>query len=236
MNKFDGFPPGKVKMTQIPAHFFSDLLPLINDLSELKVMLFCFWALHQREGDYRYLRRRDFADNETLMAGLAAAEPDTAPESVLDAALKRTTERGALLCADVTLDTGTEQLYFVNTEIGRTAIKQLRAGQWEPGNDDYPVEILPERPNSYALYEANIGPLTPIIAEEIKDAEKDYPAEWLQEAIKLAVENEIRKWRYIRAILERWDKEGKSREIAGRHHGRDERRYITGRIADFIKS
>jgi len=37
----------------------------------------------------------------------------------------------------------------------------------------------PERPNIFKLYEENIGPLTPLIADALKDAEKTYPPEWV---------------------------------------------------------
>ena len=234
MKTFNGFPPGKVRMTPLPAQFFSDLLPLVDDLAELKVTLFCFWALQQQEGDFRYLRREDFVAGESLMRGLATIDPDTPPETMLDGALARATERGTLLRAAVDLDSGTEYLYFVNTGRGRTAIQQIDAGHWQLGTADTPVEILPERPNIYALYEANIGPLTPLIADALKDAENEYPAAWLEEAITVAVENNVRRWSYIRTILERWDKEGKNRdEIAGRH---TRKRYTTGKYADFIQS
>jgi hypothetical protein len=47
--KFDGFPPGKPRVIALPAAFITDLLPLIDDLAELKVTLFFFWAIQQRE-------------------------------------------------------------------------------------------------------------------------------------------------------------------------------------------
>jgi DnaD/phage-associated family protein len=63
--------------------------------------------------------------------------------------------------------------------------------------------------NPFTIYENNIGPMTPIIAEKIKLAEKDYPAAWILEAIKIAVERNKRNWRYIEGILNSWQTEGK---------------------------
>ena len=235
MKKFKGFPPGKVRQTDVPAPFFSELLPLIDDLAELKVTLFCIWVLPQKEGRYRYLRRRDFTDSKALMQGLAVIQPDARPEAILDAALQRAVERESLLCGEVALDTGVERLYFGNTVHGRAAIRQLKAGQWKPGDLEHPVEILPERPNIYTLYEDNIGLLTPMIADALKDAEKEYPAHWLEEAVQEAVAHNKRSWRYIQAILKRWETEGKIREITGQPDQADGRRYITGKYADFIE-
>src|SRR5215510_12793882 len=120
MQKFDGFPAGsKLSPTAFPAMFFSDLLPAINDLAELKVTMFCFWALHQKEGRFRYLRRSDFGNDAALKQGLLAAQPGVDLDAILDVALARALKRGTFLSAEVSLDSGVETLYFVNTEKGR---------------------------------------------------------------------------------------------------------------------
>src|SRR6185436_14578145 len=157
MQKFDGFPDdSKLSPTAFPAQFYSELLPMIDDLAELKLTVFCFWALHQREGSSRYLLREDFYDDDALVAGLLAIDPVATMDQMLTAALNRTLERGTLICAEVELDNGSETLYFMNSKKGRSAIAQIRAGEWQPGDEKHPVEILPERPNIYRLYEANI--------------------------------------------------------------------------------
>jgi DnaD/phage-associated family protein len=234
-DKFDGFPPGKPRLITLPATFVTDLLPLIDDLAELKVTLFCFWAIQQREGRFRYLRRSDLSGNIGLMRGLAICAPDKSPEQTLDNALSHACERGGLICADVELENQSERLYFINAEPGRIAVEQIKRGEWKQGENGNPVEIMPERPNIYQLYEANIGPLTPMIAESLKDAEREYPTGWIEEAIRIAVESNARSWRFVQAVLERWTKEGKPNEIAAGHAERDGRRYISGKYADFIE-
>ena len=64
------------------------------------------------------------------------------------------------------------------------------------------------RPNIFSIYEREIGPLTPFVAEDLKAAEKDYPVEWIEAAIRESVSNNVRKWSYIMGILRRWKKEG----------------------------
>ncbi len=236
MQKFEGFPPGsKLSPTAFPAQFFSELMPMIDDLAEMKVTVFCFWALHQKTGHFRYLRGREFSDNAVLLDGLRAACPGNEPQDTLEIALRRAIERGTLLCAEVDLDSGKDTLYFVNSELGRTAVEQIRAGAWYM-NDEAAVEILPERPNIFRLYEKNIGALTPRIADHLKDAEKDFPEGWLEEAIYLAVEANKRNWRYIQAILKRWETEGKDSGVIGRSAEKDGESYTSGKYADFIKS
>jgi len=60
------------------------------------------------------------------------------------------------------------------------------------------------------LYEENIGPLTPLIADALKDAEELYYADWIVDAISLAVKNNKRNWKYCEAILKRWKEEGRA--------------------------
>lgn len=236
MSRFEGFSPGKLKATAIPAQFFSEVLPLIDDLAELRVTLFCFWALHQKEGEYRYLREQDFLKDAALMQGLTHDAPQRAPQDILHDALDKACARHTLLKAWVELDSGREALYFVNTERGRVAVRQIQAGQWKPGKEDLLIEVLPERPNIYALYEANIGPLAPMIVDDLKDAERDYPAEWLRAAIQEAVRSNIRSWRYIRSILERWKQEGRSHDNTAPDPLEDGSRYASGKYADWIES
>ena len=69
---------------------------------------------------------------------------------------------------------------------------------------------MPKQSNVFKHYQDNIAMLTPMMADELKDAEKEYGEEWIIEAINLAVKANVRKWSYVKAILERWAKEGKT--------------------------
>ena len=71
------------------------------------------------------------------------------------------------------------------------------------------VQVQVERPNIFVLYEQNIGLLSPMIAEELKDAADQYPTEWIEAAFREAVQQNKRKWSYIRAILRHWETEGR---------------------------
>jgi DnaD/phage-associated family protein len=238
MARFAGFRAGAPRMFSLPAAFISDLLPLIDDLAELQVTLFCLYALQQREGRFRYLLREDLVNSPALLAALAAAAPNAEPHDALDDALDRAVGRGSLLIASVPARANGEQttLYFANGPAGRAAVEQIARGHWKPGSGEQPVDILPERPTIYRLYEENIGPLTPMIADALKDAEKDYTAVWVADAIRVAVDNNARSWRYIQSVLERWRKEGRSsHETAPRSDERDGRRFVSGKYADFIE-
>ena len=81
-----------------------------------------------------------------------------------------------------------------------------KSGGYENVKNMY-VEV--DRPNIFALYEQNIGLLTPLIAEDLKDAVNHYPQEWIEAAFREALHQNKRKWSYISAILRRWETEGR---------------------------
>ena len=234
MKGFSGFPAGKVHFTPLPNLFFSKLLPAIDDLAELKVTLHIFWLLHQKKGYPRYVSRRELEADGVLLGGLRGTGQE--PEDRLGQALERAVARGTLL--HVTARRGNEQddWYFMNTDLGRRTVDKIRRGELELEAVVTPSEVRleVERPNIFVLYEQNIGLLTPLIAEELRDAEKSYPADWIEEAFRIAVEHNARRWRYVRSVLERWATEGKDREKA-KGPEEDRRRYIEGKYAEYIE-
>lgn len=54
---------------------------------------------------------------------------------------------------------------------------------------------------NFQKYEQEFGGLTPMIADAIKDAEKNYPADWIPEAMAIAVVSNKRSWKYVEGIL-----------------------------------
>lgn len=57
-------------------------------------------------------------------------------------------------------------------------------------------------------YQNEIGLLTPIISDAIKDQLRQCPATWLTLAIGIAVKRNNRRWSYVEGILHRWQVEG----------------------------
>ena len=233
MKGFAGFPPGKTGFISIPNLFFSELMPTIDDLSELKLTVYCFWALQRQEGDYRYIRRSEIEQDTIFMKGLDVDK--SSRQATLTTALERAVSRGTLLHVRLQMQGQADDIYFMNTPNGRNAVRAIEAGNWAPGDVHRPIQLIVERPNIYVLYENNIGTISPHIANQLRAAEDEYPESWIAEAIHLAVENNARSWRYIAAILERWHKEGKESDgFSKRHssqHGASETDY-----SDLIES
>jgi DNA replication protein len=233
---FAGFPQGRLRTTPIPNLFFSELLPAIDSIDELRVTLYAFWALAQKEGPFQYLRPQEMMADRILMAAFEAG-PLPAEEALTEG-LERAVARGTLLKASLKEDANSQEYYFINTPKGRAAIHALESGEWRPGGEiGAPVELAIERPNIFTLYEQNIGPLTPMIAERLRDAERTYPARWVEDAIAIAVENNVRKWRYVAAILEDWQTRGRDEQREDRGDTeKARRRYLSGEFSDYIES
>jgi len=214
---FAGFPSG-ARATAVPSVFFSELLPQIEDEDELRATLYMFYALGRRKGYPRFVTQAELLSEAPLYA--AMGDDEEAPGRIrkgLDAAVAR----GSLLRLELEHEGRNEVLYFLNSPSDRRAVEQIRDGRIDLGRALPPVQqaAAPRQGSVFQLYEENIGPITPLIAEELKEAEELYPFEWLEEALREAALLNKRSWRYASRILERWATEGRTREKAGRDPG-----------------
>ena len=62
--------------------------------------------------------------------------------------------------------------------------------------------------SSIGEYEKNIGSLSKIVAEELMSYAEDMSEELINEAIHIASRNNKRSWSYVKAILDRWIRNG----------------------------
>ncbi|MCE2404493.1 MAG: DnaD domain protein [Dehalococcoidia bacterium] len=151
-----------------------------------------------------------------LMAGLGGPAPST--RDAIRRGLGLALARGTFLAVGRGDDDGTRRLLFLNDEAGRRAVERLRS-EGGLAEDDAQDETAPAgpRPNIFRLYEENIGMVTPLLADDLKDAEREFPGEWIEDAFRLAVARNARSWRYIQAVLRRWASEGRDDGEPGRH-------------------
>jgi DNA replication protein len=203
---FTGFPEEITAQIRIPDQFFRHVLLKIDKLDELKLTMYIFWRLERVEGSFQYICFTDLLKDSQLIQSMAK-DPDKA-HSALSLALRRAVKRGTLLQAD--LEEEQDKIICLNSPKGRAMIQAVQRGDWRPSvGTNRSVEIFPEHPNIFQLYEANIGPLTPLIADALRDAEKTYQANWIEDAFRIAVERNRRNWHYIEAILHRWQEGGR---------------------------
>jgi DnaD/phage-associated family protein len=217
MNKFKGFTDTET-FTQLPDTFFHRLLKEIDDAAELKVTLYLVWRVEHMESPFRALSKMDFSVKEL---GLSAEEIKTG--------LEKAVKRGSLL----KVQREASVYFLLNSPRGRAGVQAIENGQWNPKTG---ISVAPvERPNIFKLYEENIGPLTPLIADALKDAEELYSAEWIADTIELAVKNNKRNWKYCEAILKRWKEEGRAEKQDRRDTEKDRRKYVEGKYSDYIE-
>lgn len=217
------FFPDKLEYTAVPKLFLSDLLPRIDSLAELKVSLYLFRALSEKRGYPRFVTYTELAGNQALIRGLAevAASCGGSPTDVLRDGLGKAVARGGFLRLKMNRGADEEEIFLLNTAKNQQALDQIRSGKLAIRVDSSRREWQPvggpaQDENIFTLYENEIGLLTPSIAEQLKDAEAHFPLDWIKEAIAEAAAQNARSWRYIEAILRRWEKEGKTIGKPGR--------------------
>lgn len=232
---FNGFPAGG-KSTPVPNLFLTQLMPQIKDIAELKTTLHIFWIIYHKRGFPRFVTLTELLSDAALMSGID--DKTKLPSEVIRRALDLAIQRGTILHLTLQKDSQTEEVYFLNTPTDRRVVADLKQGKFELSGLKFTKEpeVSTQLPNIFSLYEQNIGMLTPMIAEELREAERLYPEEWIQDAIKEAVNSNKRNWKYIIRILERWTTEGKNGK-PGRYFKKetDPDKYIRGRYGHLVK-
>jgi len=219
--------------TPVPSVFINRLMPHIEDIAELKVTLHLFSVIYRKRGSLRFVTRREVLGDSTLVTGLKK-EGETS-EDALQRGLDMAIDRGTILRVALDIDGKPEEAYFLNTEADRRSIAQIQSGEISlPGINimgKKPGTEIEETPNIFTLYEQNIGMLTPMIADELREAEQQYPGEWVRDAIKEAVSLNKRNWRYIARILEKWATRGRGDET----RKTDPNKFIKGKYGHMVQ-
>jgi DnaD/phage-associated family protein len=207
MKEFGGF-PSNMQFTPVPNLFMNALMPGM-DSPELKTMLYIFQTIFAKKGAPRFASLSELLSSVPLMASMKNEGKEG--EEAIKAALHTAVKRGAVIALEVTQDGKNESLYFLNTQSDREAVEGIKNGALKlPKIEVIKPSVLPiDQKDIFSLYEENIGMLTPMIAEEIKDALTQYPEDWIRDAIRESVDTNKRNWSYITRILERWTTEGK---------------------------
>ena len=124
---FAGFPGHGARYTGVPDAFFSELLPQIDDIDELKAVLFVLWRVAARAGDDQLVTFSDLAGTPSLLG--AFGEVAQTAVARLRSALEAGVRRGALLEVVVPLDGRAERVYLPNSPAGAARADRLRIGE-----------------------------------------------------------------------------------------------------------
>ena len=240
MKGFAGFSTQRNRLVPVPDSFFTELLPQIDNLSELKVTLHLFWLLYHRQGLPKAIARSELEEDAALLRSLKTVRGPRPAHDYLREGLERAMARGTLLALSVSeLGGKVERWYFLNTPASREALGRAEGRQ--SVEEMLPVHevklVRVQRPNIFTLYEQNIGPLTPLVADELREAELEYPPGWIEDAMRQAVEYNKRNWRYVHGILRRWQTEGRGNGIDTRRAEQDgdPTRYRRGKYGHLVE-
>ncbi len=232
---FSGFPSG-AEVTPIPNLFFTAVMPQIDGVAELKTVLHIFWLLSRRRGYPQFVTCSELLADPILMGGMEAGE---LKDEVLRQALQQAVQHGIMLHVRIDREGQPEDAYFINNEAAREAVGKIERGELPhlppaPAQGDTKVTVPGD---IFSLYEKNIGMLTPLIAEQLQEADRLYPADWIESAFKEAAALNKRSWKYILRILERWAIEGKDDGKLERDFKKesDPDKYIKGKYGHVVR-
>lgn len=208
----------------LPSSFCINVLLQTHDIAQIKATLLIFYLLHSKKKMPAYITYQELVSQASSIADL--------DEETLKQALKLAVEHEAIFPATLNSRGKIQHIYANNTD--RNEIEQILKGK------AHFRQLNQERkkttPNIFTLYEQNIGIITPMIAEELKESEKRYSPQWIEQAFKEAVVANKRSWRYIARILEIWASQGKKN---GTHWQNTKKgnsdKYISGKYGHLVK-
>jgi DNA replication protein len=235
MKQFQGF-PARGEFTALPNLFLSEVLPDMEDAAEIKTALHLMARLYRKKGYPQLVSLSELQEDDSLMRGLGGGSGSA--EEALRRALEAVAARGIFLRAELEKKGKKDEVYLLNNEAGRQALARIGSGEIRLDRGSVITRTPAEEkalPDIFTLYEENIGMLTPMIAEELKEAEKSYPPDWLRDAIREAVSQNKRKWSYIAAILRSWSAGGRSDGAYQRHLKEDPDRYVKGKYGHMVR-
>ncbi len=220
--------PRDTTFTPTPDPLLGDILMEMEDIRELKCVLRALWHINRRKGALKCVTLEELATDPVLHGAMDEAFIE---EAMARAARRRVFARGAVGAGQ-----RRTTVFTLNTESQRRALQKAADSGLDLSSDAVEPPPAPaagtERPNVFALYEQEIGMITPLIAEALKAAEEEYPLRWIEQAIWEAARSGKRSWRYAEAILKRWKSQGRGDGEPGRHiKENDPDRYIQ----DYVK-
>ncbi len=221
----------------LPSDLAEKLVSQAQDLPMVKVVL-TVARLASRQGAPAVPVAALYADS-ALRHGLRPRGTDREPEQEITHAINVAVARGFLLRLRSSTPAGSMTEWLALATPDTLTLAQRDPGGLFPASQRQLQQVTVERPNIFALYEQNIGPLTPLITEQLAEAVERFPVGWVEAAIVEAVHYGRRNWRYIQRILERWATEGRDHEA----HPRDQRarrldpdKYLRGKYAPLFSN
>ena len=187
---------------------------------EYQIMLLVALLSNGVDGNPVPVSEKGFSDHPLVIeAGRVDGTP-VANESWPWDSIELCIARGLILRMSAENESGKKSWLFLNTVSNASFVGKMVSGEQSiPRHywiDNSPARVFADSPTIFRLYEQNIGPLTPMIAQRLIKSLEIYPAEWVEGAFEEAVSYNRRNWRYISRILENWAADGPGRRTESR--------------------
>jgi DnaD/phage-associated family protein len=190
----------------LPADFIAVHLPRITSIVELKVSLHLYGLITAQTTRPRRVSWDTLLFDTVLQQSLLVVASSSAYSDVLSEGLAAAVQRGSFLHT-VRLDQHGRAVnwYVVDTVENR---------RWaDVQTDSVTAPVGEPAPDVLRLYEQHIGVVTPMLLAELRAAARLYPSHWFAEAMREAVVANVRSWRYVHKILQKWAKDGRDSHL-----------------------
>tara|TARA_B100002052_G_C15862931_1_gene590985 strand:+ start:7 stop:741 length:735 start_codon:yes stop_codon:yes gene_type:complete len=225
MKTDNGFKFNNRNYIPIPIELTSSLLKDIDSYEEFKCTLRIFSLIFSLRPKRLWISFEELIADPVLLESIHPGNSQNKTEIIIKS-IYAAKKRKTIVIREKVKDQIQNSIILINDKISNELLKRKDIGNLDNGLDleqtDFQSSQKPQS-NIYGLYEDNIGQMTPLLAEELKLAEKKYPNSWIQEAITEAVKNNIRNWKYISSILNRWQIEGRTNGESTRYSKKSER-------------
>ncbi len=206
---FDGFASG-APATPLPQALLRDLAPQMTDPAELVVTLYAVEALARVRRFPRLIARAELQQSRPLIETLASLCPNREVDAAFSDGIEAAIQRGTLISGRSQRDDaehGWIDWIALNDHDGRRAMSATAA---MPSPTPAPRGREPLASGAASIWQDAFGRAVPtILADELIAAESRYGVDWLRDAFREAAANDVRNWRYVCAILERWESDGR---------------------------
>lgn len=189
--------------TQVPNDFFEMAADMGE--AELKVVLCLIretFGYHREtcELSIRALARQAGLTPRNAFTGAEKAIARGLIEKKKTVSLTNTTKWRAVVTGDTVVLS--KRIRTVSPRTSKPPVKEIKETIKETNEDDDALRKISR------AYESEIGMLTPMIADELREASTTYPVQWIMDAIRESATQNKRGWKYVLAILTRWKAQG----------------------------
>lgn len=205
-------PVDESTLTTLPTDLVQRMLSVRASVDEHRVVLILGLLTRTAQGPDVPISEDALLRHDLVALASSAVGTPIQDETWLWQALEQALVHGLLIRFVAATETAERTWYLLNTIDNARLVAAMAS---EPSSvpatfwisDVRPLVSL-DRPSVFRLYEQNIGPLTPLLAERLIRATETYPVDWIESAIAEAVAYNRRNWRYIERILENWTADG----------------------------